>query len=161
MTTLGSPAAIGLLPHVVKNFSGSEVDDLITKFCSNFQIPKDGDWEDHWNAVRELSLIATESTSSVTESEYRVGVILRCLLDLEWVRKIPNAPFDGQVALRNLRSSNFIQGFDQCFAVNTKMIEDATTCARLADVLLGLHNGVISESLKPLVRGGVLMTYGA
>ena len=77
MTTLGSPAAIGLLPHVFTNFSDNKVSELLVEFCSSFQIPTANDeWEDYWNAVKELSLIEVTG-----EAEYHIGVILCCLLD--------------------------------------------------------------------------------
>lgn len=158
MTTLGSPAAIGLLPHVFANFSRTEVTTLIANFCRNFGIPTDDpDWNDYWSAVQELSLIESASGAE----EYHVGVILRCLLELERRRKIPSkTPMNGKGAQLHLRGSNFLQGFDRCFAVDAEMIQDPTMRDSLSRVLLGLHQGVLPDCLKPLVRAGVFTARG-
>jgi hypothetical protein len=157
MTTLGSPAAIGLLPHVFANFTRTEVTALIGSFCGNFEIPTDPDWEDYWNAVQEMSLIQVESDAE----EYHVGVILRCLLELERVRKIPhNSPMNGKRAQLHLRGSHFLQGFDRCFAVDAAMIQDTAMRYSLTGVLLGLHRGVLPDCLKPLIRAGVCTAHG-
>ena len=156
MTTLGSPAAIGQLPHVFANFSDSEVSELLEKFCINFNVDiNDEHWASYWSAVRDLSLIKTSGGA-----EYHIGVILNCLMDLERTRKVPNETFDGRVSQENLLKSDFIRGFDRCFAVNTEMIQDAATRDKLTDILLGLSPGVMPEKLKPLVRAGVLTRQG-
>lgn len=138
--------------------------DLIEKFCDNFQIPQTTpDWKDYWNAVMELSLIEDGVEPQPTKlPEYHIGVVLRFMLDLERMRKVPNpvVTFDGHSALLELRSAQMIQGLDRCFAVDARMIQDASTRDLLMDVLLGVHSGDIPEQLEPLVRAGVLTMRG-
>lgn len=158
MTSLGSPASIRLLPHVFENFSLDQVTKLINAFCQNFQIPDTEIWEEYWAMIMEMSMLETVEMGK-TQS-FHVEVLLRCLLELEKARKIPNATFNGETAQKQLRNSTFIQGFDRCFAVDSNMIQDPQFRSSLTDVLLGLNQGVVPLRLQVLVRAGVLTTKG-
>ena len=157
-STLGSPASLRLLPHVFFNFCESEITELIRRFCFNFEIDfNQHDWIDYWNSVKEMSLIDNGNN----QPEFHIGVVLRCMLDLERSWKLPSCVFSGLTAQERLRKQDFLQGFDRCFAINSDTIKDAMLRQGVSDVLLGsLCLDAFPEHLLPMVRAGVLTLQG-
>ena len=165
-STLGSPASIRSLPHVFSNFSETEIDDLVRLFCINFEIDKDrADWLDYWNMVKEMSLL----DNGKENAEFHIGVVMRCMFDLERLRNKVNFKLTGETAQARVRTKEFIDNFDRCFAINETVLQDDILRKTVTDVLLGefrMDNEdggsttYVPDQLLPMVRAGVLTAQG-
>jgi len=154
MTTLGSPASFRPLSHVFLDFHDAEITELIHGFCQGVEINLDDyDWINNWNSVKELSFI----DDGEEPPGFHVGVVMRCMIDLEDQLKVPGIDFSGKTNQYRLRKPEFLLGFDRCFAVDSTTIKGAALRQSNTDILMNsFHFDSLPEHLLPFVRAGVL-----
>ena len=107
-TFVGSPAAIGNLPHVFEGFAEAAIMQRMQHFCDEYENEEWAEWDHFWLMVKDLS--------ALPDGNSNIGVVMNAFLLLESSEESQCVELDEVSAMRLMRGSRFLSNLSRCFS---------------------------------------------